>query len=41
MGRTEPVVEGDAGHHSPCPIKKARLEKQCGPDAAARAARDL
>jgi hypothetical protein len=41
MGRTKPVVEGDAAHHSPCSIKKARLEKQCGPGAPARAARDL
>jgi hypothetical protein len=28
MGRTVPVVESGAGHHSPCPIKKARLEKE-------------
>jgi hypothetical protein len=26
MGRTKPVVEGDAAHHSPCSIKKARLK---------------
>ena len=25
MGRTEPVVENDAAHHSPCRIEKARV----------------